>query len=217
MGLTARPAASVLILGDSIAAGTGDLIDTDGRMGFIQRSLTNAVPWVSLARGSTSAAQLAANPRGAYRLSIETGVTDVILEYCRNDLASGGSNAAQLVALLQSIAAPYLATGKRVWICTSLPTTSSTDGWTSDSGQTVVYSSQETQRLAYNANVRANVLALGFSGLIDIANVVESATAAGKWRSDGGAWTTDGIHPNSTLGHPGIVSAGVMPLSSFVL
>jgi lysophospholipase L1-like esterase len=70
---------SVLILADSIAAGTGDNADNLFYQGYIQRSLRNDVPFVTAARGSTTAFGLLAHGDGRYSLSIDNGVSDVYL------------------------------------------------------------------------------------------------------------------------------------------
>ena len=279
LGLVTAPAAAVLILGDSIAAGTGDSADTNGRIGFIQKSLSNNIPWVSLARGGTTAGQAYQSGNiGCYALSVETGITDVLLEWCRNDIFTGGYTAIAIRQFLVALAAPFLAAGQRVWAFTCLPYTTTSDGWLSaanqafaggvlvtltvaasqgattlsvsattglTAGQLVsgpgitgvnsvasvgagsitlatgltsamalnaqfVCSTPEQIRQAYNADMRANWFAYGFSGLIDIAAVVEDPANPGKWAtSTGAALTADGIHPNPA-GHAGIAAAGVL-------
>ncbi len=128
---------AVLILGDSIAAGTGDNLDAGGYgwMGYVQKSLGLAVPWISLARGSTLAYGEAVQGRGQYAFSVDTGITDVFLELCRNDLESMQLTASVTETAVAQSAAPYLAAGKRVWPFTCPPSTYSNDGWVSAANQ----------------------------------------------------------------------------------
>jgi lysophospholipase L1-like esterase len=286
LGLCTVNAAAVLILGDSIAIGTGDAADASGRMGYIQRGLANNLPWLSLARGSTTANQaVQAGNRGAYALAVETGITDVLLEWCRNDLFSLFRPAVSLRQDLIALAAPFLGAGLRVWAFTSPPYTTSTDGWTSvsgqafaggslitlsaaapagsstlqtasttgvqvgipvsgpgivgsvtvasfvanasvtlstplpaqiNAGQSLVASYGEMQRQIYNADMRANYAGYGFAGVVDLAQIVEDPANPGKWRSNGGAWTADGVHPNPT-GHNAAVSAAIITPAMFPL
>ncbi len=77
--------------------------------------------------------------------------------------------------------------------------------------------SNEVQRTAYNADLRANFAAYGYAGLVDVATALEDGANPGKWQTTGGAWTADGVHPNNTQGHPALISAGVIAPSRFSL
>jgi hypothetical protein len=215
----ANPRPAVLVVGDSIAAGTGDLADSNGRMGYIQRSLGNAIPWASVARGSATATQMAAATRGIYRLAEGANCTDILLEYYRNDLNSDLSalGSFSVKAMVASVAAPFIAAGMRVWVFTCPPTTTSTDSWTTAANQSIPNSSYEPQRLIYNKDIRANWASYGYSGLIDMASVVEDVQNPGKWQTSSGSWTTDGVHPNGTLGHPALINAGLIAPYMFSL
>jgi lysophospholipase L1-like esterase len=131
----AVPPGAVLILGDSIAAGTGDAADALGLEGYIQRSLENNVPFISAARGSTTAAGLLAHGDGQYALSIDTGITDVILEPGRNDIEILLSGASALKSTITAVAARYAGAGRRAWCVTVVPSTYSNDGWMTAANQ----------------------------------------------------------------------------------
>ncbi len=137
LGQTPTPSPSVLLLGDSICAGTGDAADAYGHMGYMERSLGQAVPWASLCRGSTSAQQMSVNLQLPEQAAASIGATDILLEYGRNDLNASGNpqSAASTEAYLKTIAAPLIAAGYRVWVFTVSPTTDSDDGWTTSAGQ----------------------------------------------------------------------------------
>ena len=126
---------AVLILGDSIAAGTGDNADALGLQGYIQRSLENNIGFVTAARGSTTAFAVVAHGDGQYALSVDTGITDVLLEDGRNDILGFQVTDAQLEAYVLQITTRYSQAGKRVWCFTVPPTTQSNDGWASLSNQ----------------------------------------------------------------------------------
>ena len=133
-GQQAPPA--VLVLGDSIAAGTGDVADGYGLQGYVQRSLENSVPFITAARGSTTAFGIVAHGDGQFALSVDTGITDVLLEDGRNDISSFQNSDAALKLSIQQITGRYVAAGKRVWCFTIPATTQSNDGWTSLANQT---------------------------------------------------------------------------------
>ena len=179
LGQVGAPTASVLIVGDSIAAGTGDAADAYGRMGYIERSLGNAVPWASLARGSTTALQLVDRPPLLQQAAAEIGATDVLLEYNRNDLnaTSNPQTAASVEANLLALAQPLEAVGIRVWAFTCPPTTASQDGWTTAAGQFLVQ--QQTTTTAALAAGGTSVTLTSASGIQngELAAVATGASA----------------------------------------
>ena len=286
----AAPGAA-LILGDSIAAGTGDVPDTLGLEGYIQRSLENNIPFVTAARGSTTANGLLAHGDGQYALAIDTGITDVLMELGRNDLEQFNTAASQVEATVKSIVARYTAAGKRVWCFTVPPTTYSNDGWLSAANQsfpaavgvtgssvtasgvtqitlasvsgiavgqgvglnlsaagavapgslvTAVNNTTavitisvpttaalaastklffgsalqsgslvEIQRAAYNAYSRNNWRSLGCSSLVDIDAITADQVNIGRWRTDLGQASLDGVHPAAIL-HQAAINAGLI-------
>jgi hypothetical protein len=120
---------AVLILGDSIAAGTGDNADALGLQGYIQRSLEGNIGFITAARGSTTGVSVSVHGDGQYALSVDAGITDVLLEDGRNDLLSFNVTDVQLESTIMQVAARYLTAGKRVWCFSVPPTTQSNDGW----------------------------------------------------------------------------------------
>ncbi len=138
---------AVLVLGDSIAAGTGDMPDSLHLQGYVQRSLENNVPFVTAARGSTTASEEASQGAGQFALSTDAGITDVLLELGRNDIQQFSTSAAALEAYIGSIASRYGQAGKRVWCFTVPPTTISGDGWTTLLNQSWIETSTTTTSL----------------------------------------------------------------------
>ncbi len=165
LGQVSTPTPSVLIVGDSIAAGTGDAADAYGRMGYIERSLGGAVPWASIARGSTTALQMAARPQLLQQATAEIGATDVLLEYNRNDLNAAGNpvSASATEANLLALAQPLETAGIRVWAFTCPPTTASQDGWATAAGQFLVQ--QQTTTTAAISPGQTSVALLSPSGV----------------------------------------------------
>ena len=135
---------AVLVLGDSIAAGTGDVADSLYLQGYVQRSLENTVPFITAARGSVTAQMLVARGDGQYAASIDTGITDVLVGLGRNDIQQFGATAAMLEGYTTTIAGRFGSAGLRVWCVTVPPTTYSSDGWTSLANQGFPVSSQTT-------------------------------------------------------------------------
>ena len=127
---------AALILGDSIDAGTGDNSDgTYGCMGYVQRSLAaKGITFISVARGSTTAFAASVQERGQAGLAVDSGVTDVILGFGRNDIQIGKLGAAAVLQALQTDAAPF-AGRQRVWVRTTPPSTYSNDGFLSAANQ----------------------------------------------------------------------------------
>lgn len=201
---------SVLVVGDSIAAGTGDTADAYGRCGYINKALNNTTCFASVARGGHLATQLEAAGNGQFAAAVAISATDVIIELCRNDIWNSYSASATLTSL-RNAAAPYLAAGMKVWVTTCPPTTTSTDGWTTLVNQTISNASRETERNTYNTDIKANYASYGFSGVIDVCSVWESGST-GKWRVDLANQTTDGVHPSAAM-HT--LAQALVPVSSF--
>ena len=176
------PPGAVLVLGDSIAAGTGDTADALGFQGYIQRSLENSVPFVTAARGSTTALGLAARGDGQYALSVDTGVTDVLLELGRNDIEALQQTDLQTKSVVQGLVGRYISAGKRVWCFTVPPTTQSNDGWTSLANQTWTVAAGTT-----SASVSAGVSTIG---LQSAAGVVAGQAVAGTGIAPGSSVTS---------------------------
>jgi hypothetical protein len=155
---------AALILGDSIASGTGDQADWLGLQGYIQRSLENNVPFVTAARGSTLAFGLASSGNGQYALSVDAGITDILLEHGRNDIQQFGVSATALETLIKGVAARYGNAGKRVWCFTIPPTTISSDGFTTLANQSWIQTSYTaSSAVAVGAN------AIPLSGISNVA------------------------------------------------
>jgi hypothetical protein len=198
IGTTNLP--SYLVIGDSRITGfntvLGQQTDTNPCTGELSPSLFNAgIGFIASGLPSDTAAYWAA---GDYPLSqgLATYTSDVISNHSINDLNNSGT-AAQLLANQQTLRSVNFA-GKRYWICTLAPYTTSSDSYATLANQTVV--SSNAQRIAYNTAVRAGVPSM--FGYLDIASRVESSLNSGFWKVNGTAnyATADGLHesPNAT-------------------
>ena len=72
----------------------------------------------------------------------------------------------------------------------------------------------EVQRIAYNSFQRVNWQTEGCSGLIDVDGVVADSGNAGKWRTDLGQASIDGVHPSAVI-HQAAVTAAIINPSMF--
>jgi hypothetical protein len=96
-------------------------------------------------------------------------------------------------------------------ITVSLPTTATIATGTKLYFGSAVQSNSplEVQRVAYNGYLRGNWQGLGCSGLIDIDGALSDQANAGKWRTDLGQASVDGVHPSAAL-HQAAVNAGLI-------
>lgn len=186
-----QPAVVLGIIGDSIAAGTGD---ADPDNGYIRRALGQnysyemvAYPGETISSFMQTQDALSIRRKNLFALF---PVTHYIVEMGVNSLGSG-SWQANLLTLWQRLAA----TGAKVYQTTITPVTTSTDSWATLANQTPT--ANEATRLAMNAYIRS--LPAPLSGYFEIADLAESARDSGKWRVDLGTPTTDGTHPGPNI------------------
>lgn len=199
----------VAILGDSIANGQGDYGTSVLTSGYIARALDPAsIPYVSVARGGETSASF--NSTSRRRRQLTASPDYVYDEYGTNDVYSAATLATvQANALLRWTR--YANRGAKVFTQTISPRATSTDAFTTISGQTS--SSGNTVRVNYNNWVRdgspidattkvavavgtsSNVLRAGAAGhplginsglaplgYVEIADVMESSRDSGKWK-----------------------------------
>lgn len=186
------------VRGDSIAFGFNDVADADGNRGYVYRALGYTYPWVTVARGSTTAQMSATRSTGQDAVLAMCKPTKILNALGRNDIWTGRT-AAQTKADMATINAVDIAAGREIWAVTIPPST--------DAGNTAITNSgREAQRLIYNADIRATFAAQGYAGIIDVAASCEDANNPGFWRTDLGTPTSDGTHPADVL-HAAIAAA----------
>lgn len=232
--------ASLVIEGDSIAFGSGELNSGDGMAtgglagqagGFVARAAFGRAGVTSTARGGDQLQWFLKQHGHFYRLPLTRGFTHWISEAGTNDIFSGSRTLAQVQADLLNYWQIRRNMNMKGAHCTILPRTTSTDSWATTANQTVL--AQESVRVALNTWLRAGapitpgvtpIVAAASTGTVagqpghplsaifDTAAVVESSLNSGKFRVDQGTPTIDGVHPSTAL-HT--LMAGVIPGSFF--
>jgi lysophospholipase L1-like esterase len=216
---------SVIIVGDSIAAGTGDNIATNiiaGSYVGMARGLVTQItepgiiiPYTRLCRGGDSlntfisGVSLADNAR---TFTAAQWATHCICNLGNNDIA--GSDLATIQSKYLYLWNLLRTAGVKVYQVTMFPRTTGT--YTTPGGQTIVANYGVGQlRDQVNAWLRNSAVQLDYiDGLIDPQYLVEDASNPGKWKSADGALTADGTHPNST-GHQLIGAEILLTTSQF--
>ena len=209
IGRPTQPYPAVMILGDSIANGSGDLTgDSAGNIGFIQRGLKNVpiyggtyqLPWYNASRGALYLSDLSF--AGRYRrFAYMPYCTHAVIEAATNDIA-GGNTLAQVQAAAQTIWAICRQAGLHITHVKTMPRTTSTDSWATAANQTPVSGfAVGGVRDQFNAWLDTQLAAGTIDALIDPNPVVEDQANPGKWVTNGTANypTTDGIHPATAL------------------
>lgn len=226
LGLPATPGASVLgIVGDSIAAGSGDSGTwLDG--GWVVRALNLGYAYQNIGLPSQTVdgwyAQEGLNKSLQQALLERVGPTHILCELGVNGISAGFATwSSHLLGTGTKGAWGSLAAfGVPIYQTTITPQTTSSDAWATVNNQTVASAGNETARLAANAWLRdgapitaspaagGTVAAVGASGvlragqtghplagIIEVADLAESARDSGKWKA---GYTGDGTHPNAT-------------------
>jgi hypothetical protein len=222
--------AVVGIVGDSIAAGTGD-----NQRGWVEASLDARYSFQKAAYPSEQMSKWTDN-NGATRYRrlgflAHVGVTHIFAFHGRNDMDL-------TYGTLRTNAVAYWTTLSRfapTWACTIMPYTTSTDSWATVANQTL-YGTSEGNRVNYNtwlrdgapidgsgvpqspgatggSIVRAGAAGHPLAGVIELADLAESARDSGKWKA---GYTSDGLHPNTT-GANGIRDGGGRTLLGTIL
>ncbi|HEX7632769.1 MAG TPA: hypothetical protein VF401_00420 [Candidatus Saccharimonadales bacterium] len=216
---TGRPT-SVVVIGDSIPSGTGDAQARDADGGYVQRALDALqIPFTRVTRSGEGVQSFAVFSTSRRRRSLLTGHTHALVTYGTNDIFGFSRTLAQVQADLLATWTLCTSRGLKVIQTTITPRTSSSDGWTTVSGQTTTSSSAETIRKNLNAWLRAGspidsttkaAVAVGApgalvagqtghplsvttgapSGYIELADIVESARDSGKFAVPGGGATS---------------------------
>ena len=175
--------------------GSYDVPDSFGEQGYVEKGLSGTVPYMTMARGSSTALGWAARNYTRIDMILKSGCSSVVDGYGTVDLSSGLATmqAEAIVRWRQMKSA-----GKSVYPVTLMPITTSTDGWATTANQSI--EAYESIRTGYNDWLRANLATLPIDGYFETANAVETAQDSGLWKVNGTAYayTIDGVHPVST-------------------
>lgn len=187
---TSSPSPIIGIVSDSIGVGYLDYGTNDG---WIVRALNGKYRFQHVGMSSGKIDDWSTPAKNYRRSPLLSPCTDIIVALGTNNI--GGSLATNQ-PLMQTVFADFARTGRRVWVPTVPPYTTSTDSFVTTANQTVT--ANEANRVAMNNWIRtkpANVY-----GVIEVADVLETSRNSGIWKADGTAGnklTTDGIHPNA--------------------
>jgi lysophospholipase L1-like esterase len=203
MGQTSKP--TVVIIGDSRTYSSGDTISSDkpgGDAGYV-RPLLYQKAFLDFSRGGTETSHYNAAATTKRRsISNSVNFTHLFNGLGVNNIYNSSMSSATLLAAQQQIKVDW--GNKPMAIVTLDPYTTSSDGFATVANQTLVNSTQNTQRVAYNTAVRASpVWALA---VFDVAGITESSLNSGKWNA---SYTTDGLHANH-LGYTSLINANVI-------
>ena len=225
LGMPTTPATVLAVVGDSIAAGAGDVGASGADMGWIVRALAGNYAYQRVAlTGQVVDAWYASEGALKWRQQAmldRIGPTHIICELGINSISQGFATfAARLVGNGYKGAWSLLATyGVPVYATTLTPKTTSTDAWVTTGNQTVT--ADEAARVSYNdwlrdgapitaAPISGGVLAaIGstgtlragqaghpLAGWLEVADLAETARNSGIWKA---ASTADGLHPNNAM------------------
>jgi lysophospholipase L1-like esterase len=185
---TATPNVSpaVIILGDSIGAGIGDLVrsaaDTSTNPGYPSRALGDNIPWVNFSTASCTLAQYNTASLTLQRRKLFSYFKYAIIELGTNDVQAGASLATVQASYI-ALANTFVNRGIKVYVCTQVPRVTSTDGMTSVTNQTPIAS--ESIRTQVNTWLRT--VPSPFAGVFDVAALIE-VNSVGTLALNGGRW-----------------------------
>ncbi len=182
-------ATSTILIGDSRVYSANDTVDSAYDLGEVARSVGELVGYINIARSGDYASFF--NADHDWRLAPAKYCTMAIVEYGINDILNYGTSGfaqARLARYTDNIL-KMLPPGMPAYITTMGPVTNSTDGWVTTGNQTIPNATRETVRTVEND--RRRTVPKGWSGCIDIADVIETARNSGIWKAN---YTNDGVH-----------------------
>lgn len=178
------------VLADSNGAGYNDLgLTGSDAYGYVRRAWDGKLSYINCSYSgvgaSNSNTELQLRQRLALADTLE--IDDWYLALGGNDSYGTEPQRDTLKANLLTIANLLLKRGKRVWIHTLRPETTSTDGWITTANQTPL--ADEAGRVMMNEWLRT--VPAPFSGYFELADAVETSRNSGIWKA---GYTLDGVH-----------------------
>lgn len=187
-------AKSVIVIGDSISAGSGDFtpgsptnsnFDIYSGRGYWPRAFRDSYAITQLACGGEQTVDFIGNTKSFYRYALADYGSTAILALGTNDIMTGGLTAAQLKAKILLLIEKIAPKVSKILVGTMIPRTTSTNGWLTTAGQTTVMTNSfNSVRVEVNNWIRE--LGTGHP-YIEIADLVESARDSGLWKAPGTA------------------------------
>lgn len=191
LGYTTKTASkAVAIIGDSISTPGYDSYESlASGFGIVHRALYGVRPMVNLGCGG----EMTWNWNVGYaqiRRQMASWCDVAIVNFGSNDMANDGAVFATIQSRLQTLWASLGALGLKVYQCTILPRTTSTDGWKTTGNQTIYAATAtwEAARTSLNDWIRTTPSPI--SGYFDAADAVETARNSGIWKAPGSAAAT---------------------------
>ena len=178
-----------VIIGSSSSVGQGDTAETPTwDWGYLSRWLSNRIGHFKISRATQTVAQWTGTAH-TRRMALLAALkpTYAIVQMGANDWAAGTSVATQQ-ANLTILYNQLDALGIRVIGQTYTPITTSSDSWTSVSGQN--RHGEEQLRLGINTWIRTRPAPLW--GYVEVTDLVETRRNSGIFKAPG--WTADGTH-----------------------
>lgn len=194
LSLTGEPAdpagcAAIGILGDSISVGANDSTYSEFH-GFAQRALAHNWGWINLGEAGYQLSSFGYASGRQWRWKAMPALTHVFTNLGTNDLSQKLS-LASMQSSLKAINSSLWPLGIKLIPATLTPRTDAGNAGPRATDAANVFA----VRQGYNSWIRSNPLGHGF---VDLAAVTE-AGSTGLWRTDLGAPSVDGIHPNTAL------------------
>lgn len=179
-------AVAFALIGDSIVA------NGDGE-GWPVKAVESDYGYTILSRPSSTVDSMEVASGNVYRLRLAKYCTHAIVNYGTNDF-NGTPQLSTMVGNFQKLWTLLQGLGVTVYHSTTMPRTTSTDGWITTGNQTVVSAnSYNTKRETFNTNLRGDAYRSFGIRVLDVAKAVETdSTSAGVWKK---TYTSDGIHP----------------------
>lgn len=200
------PLPIVGIWSDSIGDGYPDDFHSTNYGAAARAAQNLGLPFVKLARGGESAAQISTATNRKFRGAFLDGITHLVLSAGTNDgaLTTGAGSAGVTLMQTRLLAAGnfFASLGIKVYIATLPPRDTSTDAFATTTNQTPVAGSQIAGLATLNDWIRT--VPTPFSGVLEMADLFMSARNSGLWAA--GA-TTDGIHPSDAISRGTLTAA----------
>lgn len=206
--VTGTPEAAIF-LGNSWFFGNSDsntTADANGRIGVIAKCMTNAIGCYYPSSGGNTLKGFRSSAGMRLASIRDCAAQTVVSELLYNDtLDSAGPGEQELIDGLRWMTDTFLRMGKRVWLSTPWPKTFG--DWTTVDGQRLTRPGREKIRLSVYDTIMTKYTEWGVQRVLDINAAVSYLNPySGKFRVDGGAWTTDGTHPGSAVAIPALVA-----------
>lgn len=202
LGEVITPGPSFICIGDSIAENitsdpggglSADAFDANGNTGWCEKSIAQNTPWSNFSCGGDEVENYLTAMLNMRLRSVNVALPSHILdELAINDFVAGVTFS-QMQAYKISFWNRLISMGiKEIWTTTCTPRSTSTDGFATVGNQTPFAGNTDLQ--LWNAWLRGgNAAAYGVTTVLDVAAVVESSAASGKWAVGD---TYDGTHPS---------------------